>query len=210
MWTFITIAVIIVIAYKMVMKNAKSDHASVQAELAEKMYGQSKPTQTQKQPSDEELLANARLLIQKSEVLIQANLVGDQATADAINANTYNGPLPERRADGGWLSIFDNLRILSIAGINHRQGIDRYTGRVECALVPEPTNEFDPDAIKIVAEDSHHLGYIPSNQTDFVRSLTANEFPYRCIAFIEEREDEVDRHQFFVGHVYIKRNDKGE
>jgi len=209
MWTFITLAVIIFIVYKMVMKNAKSDHAVVQSELAERMFSQTRPI-APKQPTDEELLANARLLMQKAEALTQAEIVGDKTIADAINANTYSGPLPERRADGGWLSIFDNLRILSIAGINHRKNIDRYTGRVECALVPESTNEFDPDAIKIVAEDSHHLGYIPSGQTDFVRSLTANEFPYRCIAFIEEHEDEVDGHRFFVGHVYIKRKDKGE
>ncbi len=206
MWTFITIAVIIFIVYKMVMKNAKSDHAVVQSELAERMFSQTRPI-APKQPTDEELLANARLLMQKGEALTQANIVGDKTIADAIKSNTYSGPLPERRADGGWLSIFDNLRILSIAGINHRQGIDRYTGRVECALVPEPTNEFDPDAIKIVAEDSHHLGYIASGQTDFVRSLTANEFPYRCTAFIDEHEDELDGHKSFTGFVYIKRLD---
>ena len=209
MWTFITIVVVIYITYKMVMKNAKSENPTVQGELADRMYSQSRPVSPERS-SDEELITNARLLTQKAEALIQANIVGDETTADAIKSNTYSGPLPERRADGGWLSIFDNLRILSIAGINHRKNIDRYTGRVECALVPEPTNEFDPDAIKIVAEDSHHLGYIASGQTDFVRSLTANEFPYRCIAFIEEREDEVDGHRFFVGHVYIKRKDKGE
>ena len=209
MWTFITIVVVIYITYKMVMKNAKSGHPVVQSELADRIYNQARPV-AKKQPTDDELLANARLLMQKAEALIQADIVGDKITADAINANTYSGPLPEKRTDGGWLSIFDNLRILSIAGINHRKNIDRYTGRVECALVPEPTNEFDPDAIKIVAEDSHHLGYIASGHTDFVRSLTANEFPYRCIAFIEEHEDEVDGHRFFVGHVYIKRKDKGE
>ena len=209
MWTFITIVVVIYITYKMVMKNAKSGHPVVQSELADRMYNQAKPV-AKKQPTDEELLANARLLMQKAEALTQAEIVGDKTIADAIKSDTYSGPLPERRADGGWLSIFDNLRILSIAGINHRKNIDRYTGRVECALVPEPTNEYDPNAIKIVAEDSHHLGYIASGQTDFVRSLTANEFPYRCIAFIEEREDEVDGHRFFVGHVYIKRKDKGE
>lgn len=206
MWTFITIVVVIYITYKMVMKNAKSENPTVQGKLADRMYSQSRPVSPERL-SDEELIANAKLLAQKAEALIQADIVGDKTIADAINTNTYSGPLPERRADGGWLSIFDNLRILSIAGINHRQGIDRYTGRVECALVPEPTNEFDPDAIKIVAEDSHHLGYIASGQTDFVRSLTANEFPYRCIAFIEEREDEVDGHRFFVGYVYIKRLD---
>ncbi len=141
------------------------------------------------------------------QAVIQAEIVGDMLTADAIKRNDYHGPLPERRDDGGWLSIYDNLRILKIAGINHRQGISRYVGRVECALVPEPDNEYDPDAIKIVAEDRHHLGYIPSGQTDFVCSMTANEFPYRCTAFIEAHEDEIDGHKFFTGYVYIKRLD---
>lgn len=151
--------------------------------------------------------ADLGTMAQRAQALIQAELVGDHLTETSINAGNYTGPLPERRADGGWLSIYDNLRILKIAGINHRQGISRYVGRVECALVPEPDNEYDPDAIKIVAEDRHHLGYIPSGQTDFVCSLTANEFPYRCTAFIEAHEDEIDGHKFFTGYVYIKRLD---
>ena len=144
---------------------------------------------------------------QLAEALIQAEIVGDMLTVDSIKRNDYHGPLPERRDDGGWLSIYDNLRILKIAGINHRQGINRYVGRVECALVPEPDNEYDPDAIKIVAEDRHHLGYIPSGQTEMVCWLTANEFPYRCPSFIEAHEDETDGHKFFTGFVYIKRLD---
>ena len=154
-----------------------------------------------------DIIKNSQMMIRKAEAIIQSGIVGDKRTTDAINAGTYDGPLPEKRDDGGWLSIYDELRILKIAGINHRQGISRYVGRVECALVPEPENEFDKNAIKIVAEDRHHLGYIPSNQTDFVRSLTANEFPYRCTAFIHDAEDEDDGHKFFVGHVYIKRLD---
>ena len=143
----------------------------------------------------------------RMEAIKQADIVGNETIKDAILSETYTGPLPEPRSDGGWLSIFDNLRILKIAGINHRQGISRYVGRVACALVPEPENEYDPDAIKIVAEDRHHLGYIPSGQTDFVCSMTANEFPYRCTAFIEAHEDEIDGHKFFTGYVYIKRLD---
>ena len=146
-------------------------------------------------------------MAQRAQALIQADLVGDHLTETSINAGTYTGPLPERRGDGGWLSIYDNLRIFKIAGINHRQGISRYVGRVECALVPEPDNEYDPDAIKIVAEDRHHLGYIPSGQTDTVCWLAANEFPYRCTAFIDECKDGTDGHKFFVGFVYIKRLD---
>ena len=151
--------------------------------------------------------ADLGTMAQRAQALIQAELVGDHLTETSINGGNYTGPLPERRADGGWLSIYDNLRIFKIAGINHRQGISRYVGRVECALVPEPDNEYDPDAIKIVAEDRHHIGYIPSGQTDTVCWLAANEFPYRCTAFIEEHEDEIDGHKFFTGYVYIKRLD---
>ena len=153
------------------------------------------------------MLSNLQNDKRRIEAVIQAEIVGDMLTMDSIKRNDYHGPLPERRDDGGWLSIYDNLRILKIAGINHRQGISRYVGRVECALVPEPDNEYDPDAIKIVAEDRHHLGYIQSGQTEMVCWLTANEFPYRCTAFIEAHKDENDGHKFFVGYVYIKRLD---
>ena len=122
---------------------------------------------------------------QHIEAAIQAGIVGDRLTVSAIESGTYNGPLPERRGDGGWLSMYDNLRILKIAGINYRKGIASYTGRVMSALVPEPDNEYDKDAIKVVAEDRHHLGYIPSGQTEMVRWMTAKEFPYRCTAFID-------------------------
>lgn len=155
----------------------------------------------------DDLLANARQLMRQGEALIQAELAGKDTIRDAILSNSYSGPWPERRDDGGWLSVFDNLRILKIAGINRREGIGRYVGRVDCALVPEPDNEFDPEAIKVVADDRHHLGYIPADQTAFVRSLTAGEFPYKATTFIEEKEDEVDGHRFFVGYVYIKRLD---
>ena len=177
-------------------KNAGKDYGQVQRKVAASMYGMY--VKDMPDPLDESRRIEAR---------IQAGIVGDHLTETAIDDGTYTGPLPERRGDGGWLSIYDNLRILKIAGINHRQGINRYVGRVECALVPEPDNEYDPDAIKVVAEDRHHLGYIPSGQTELVCWLAANEFPYRCTAFIEAHEDETDGHKFFTGYVYIKRLD---
>ena len=179
-------------------KNSNKTYDQIQIEAAEVVC---------KNDSVDDLLEESKKMIPLTEALIQAGLVGDHFVVDAINGGTYNGPLPERREDGGWLSIFDNLRILKIAGINYRSGIGKYVGRVECALVPEPDNEYDSNAIKVVAEDRHHLGYIPTEQTDFVRSLAANEFPYRCTAFIEEHEDELDGHKFFIGFVYIKRLD---
>lgn len=189
----IVIGVVIIV----LVKTAQTNHQDVQQELAQKMYGS----------GNSDTVSDLETEIRRAQALIQANIAGDRFVADAINTGSYTGPLPEKRGDGGWLSIFANLRILKIAGINHRSGIGKYVGRIECALVPEPENEYDHNAIKVVAEDSHHLGYIPTEQTDFVRSLTANEFPYHCTAFIDEHEDELDGHKFFTGFVYIKRLD---
>ena len=82
----------------------------------------------------------------ETEALRQAEVAGNDLVRGAILSNTYTGPWPERRADGGWLSIFDNLRILKVAGMNFRQGMNRYKGFIDAALVPEPKNEFDPNA----------------------------------------------------------------
>lgn len=193
------IVVIAIIAFVYLNeKNANKPYEQIQMEAAEVAC---------KNNSVDDLLKRAQEMIPLTEAMIQAGIVGDHFAVDAINQGTYHGPLPERRSNGGWLSIYDNLRIFNIAGINRRQGIGKYVGRVECVLVPEPTNEYDPNAIKVVSDDRHHLGYIPAEHTDFVRSLTANEFPYKCTAFIEEREDEIDRRDFFIGFVYIKRLD---
>lgn len=194
------IALIFVMVVGVLLIRRSTQH---EKELAE----QEAQKQKNQQSKDEELLKDLEIQTRRIQAFIQANIVGDRFVADAINGGTYTGPLPERRNDGGWLSIFDNLRILKIAGINYRSNIGKYVGRVECALVPEPDNEYDSDAIKIVADDRHHLGYISTDQTDLVRSLTANDFPYRCTAFIDEHEDEDDGHKFFTGFVYIKRLD---
>ena len=195
---FIIFAIFIAFIIAFIATDRKGTYENRQKQLAEKMFGG-------EQPDVDQIIEDMETETRRIQALIQADIVGDHYAKDAINDGAYHGPLPERRSDGGWLSIYDNLRILKIAGINHRKGISRYVGRVECALVPEPDNEYDPDAIKIVAEDRHHLGYIPSGQTDLVCSFSANEFPYRCTAFIDEHEDEDDGHKFFTGFVYIKR-----
>ena len=153
-----------------------------------------------------EVMNNVVGFLTKAEALRQADVAGNDIVRGAILSNTYTGPWPERRDDGGWLSIFDNLRILKVAGMNFRQGMNRYKGFIDAALVPEPKNEYDANAIKVVAIDGHHLGYIPSGQTDFVRSLTANEFPYRCKCEVCEGIEDDDE-KYYFGYVYIKRLD---
>lgn len=182
---------ILVKAIKDILSPSAEGYDQRQQQLADRLYG----------------VPGAPDSVITKEALFQSDIVGNATIRGAIMSGEYKGPWPELRDDGGWLSIFDNLRILKIAGINHRKNIASYVGRLDVALVPEPENEFDPNAIKIIAEDRHHLGYIPSDQTDLVRSMTANEFPYRCTAIIEQCEDEYDGHKFFVGFVYIKRLD---
>ncbi len=203
MWAILFMAFLAWLVIYIAKKGNKS-YLQTQADIAAKMYG------SKHVKRDEDIVADIENLNVRTEAMIQSMAVGDEATYQAIMNGSYQGPWPERRGDGGWLSMYDNLRILKIAGINYRQGINRYTGRVMAALVPEPQNEFDPNAIKIVAEDRHHLGYVPTDQTDFVRSLTDESFPYRCECHIYQGDDEDDGHKFFYGFVYIKRKDKGE
>ena len=178
----------------------------VGAALAFIYYDSHRSVAAKLQEQDDDQPLDIETEIRRIQAVIQAGIVGDKYVPGAIQSGSYTGPLPERRADGGWLSIYDNLRILNVAGMSFRQGMGRYKGFIDAALVPEPKNEFDPNAIKIVAIDGHHLGYIPAEQTDFVRSLTANEFPYRCKCEVIEGYDDDDE-KTYHGYVYIKRLD---
>ena len=189
------IALVTMVVFVIMSKNDQP--TDTQRELAQKMYGSQQPEVDIAKLLEEECA--------KIEAMIQADETGRADVKQQILDNKYSGPLPERRGDGGWTSIFPDLRILSIAGINHRQGIVRYTGRNTVALVPEPQNEFDANAIKVVAEDGHLLGYIRRDQTEMVRSWARDQFPMYCVCRIEEKEDDDDGHKFFVGYLYIKK-----
>lgn len=183
------LAVVTIVVY--VIMSQKGEPTDKQRELAQKMYGP--------EPIDFEMK------YAKIEALIQAAEAGHDDVHQQIEDGTYTGPWPERRGDGAWTSIFDDLRILSIAGINHRQAISHYKGRNTVALVPEPKNEFDPNAIKVIAEDGHHLGYIQRHQTEMVRAWAHDRFPHYCICMIQEHDDEDDGHHFYTGYLYFVR-----
>ena len=189
----IVVAALVIIWY---IWRGDSQPTPTQYDLAAKMFGDNQPEPATITFDLEEECA-------RIEALIQCNEADHPDVHQQIEDGTYQGPMPERRSDGGWTSIFDDLRILPVAGINHRTGINRYKGRNTCALVPEPTNEFDPEAIKVVAEDGHHLGYVRRDHTEMVRSWAADVFPMYCVCRIEEHDDD-DDNRFFTGYLYIK------
>ena len=190
-WLVIIVGGLILLVF---MVDSNRSHEDVQKEIANSMYGE---------PEQDVPVLNVEKECARIEALIQASESGHDDVHQQIEDGTYTGPWPERRSDGAWTSIFDDLRILSIAGINHRQGIVRYKGRNMAALVPEPTNEFDPNAIKVVAEDGHHLGYIHRDQTEMVRSWAHDHFPYYCVAMVLEHDDEDEGHRFYTGYIYF-------
>lgn len=58
-----------------------------------------------------------------------------------------------------------------IAGVKFRPGaqehLDRLTDGVELSLEAEPTNRYDPNAVKVL-HDGVHLGYVPRELAESV------------------------------------------
>ena len=69
-----------------------------------------------------------------------------------------------------------------IAGMSYRDNIDDYLGEHAGTLEPEPDNEYDPNAIKVLAEDGHHVGYVPKDMTARVRDFST--LPCPCYIYI--------------------------
>ena len=92
----------------------------------------------------------------------------------------------------------------NIAGINYRRGIMNYVGKFEGRLIPEPNNEYDSNAIRIEHSDGHHLGYIPSDETDYLRNVVDNKFPVSCKGEITEETDYDENCKYFQGLIYVE------
>ena len=87
---------------------------------------------------------------------------------------------PKDQPIGGYIEF-------NIAGISHREGIDNHLGEFIANLVPEPTNPYDANAIKILAPDGHHLGYVPKDTTDAIRDIST--LPCSCYCYIGENNN---------------------
>lgn len=86
-----------------------------------------------------------------------------------------------------------------IAGTSYRKGLMKYTGEFKGRLEEEPTNEYDPKAIKILAEDGHHVGYVPKGMTDSIRDFMS--LPCTCYCYLHRRRE--DGKYIFFGSAYI-------
>jgi len=83
-------------------------------------------------------------------------------------------------------SQFDIVEF-NIAGISHRDKIDNYLGEFTGYLEAEPTNKYDSNAIKVLAYDSHHIGYVPKDMTVEIRKEVT--LPCPCFCYIGRNDD---------------------
>lgn len=147
----------------------------------------------------------------EEEAKRQASEAFDFKTVLDILNDTYKGPLPEH--DGFyWSNLYPHLYCTKIAGVNMQKGLDVLAdGKpFDAQLVPEPENPHDANAIRIEDMQNHiRLGYIPADETDDVRTVLHNRFPYPCKALIERVDDYDDdtftEHTFLVGKIAISR-----
>ena len=105
------------------------------------------------------------------------------------------------------MNDYANYLRFNIAGINYRKRVKDYVGKFKGYIQPEPTNQYDPNAIAVYAEDGHHLGYIPEAETYEVRELGLS-FPIKAYCEIEEEYDYDESRRFFIGHVFIEIPEK--
>lgn len=78
-------------------------------------------------------------------------------------------------------SQFDIIEF-PIAGMSHRDNIDDYLGEFKGTLEAEPTNPYDTNAMKVLAPDGHHVGYVPKDITAEIRNET--NLPCSCFCYI--------------------------
>lgn len=83
-----------------------------------------------------------------------------------------------------WPKDYDQFDIVefNIAGMSHRDNIDDYLVEFKGTLEAEPTNAYDPNAIKVLAPDGHHVGYVPADMTSEIRNEAT--LPCSCFCYI--------------------------
>lgn len=70
-----------------------------------------------------------------------------------------------------------------IAVITHGEHVDDHIGEFIANLVPEPTNPYDANAIKIVTGNGHRIGYVPKDMTQSVHKFV-EKLPCQCYCYI--------------------------
>ena len=197
---FLFVLSVVMMAYGLthLSPNKKPDKANVLFKSDNTSEQQDEPAQ-QEQPTHFDLLDDNgdHIIAPKVKIVIG----GDDSDAPVqefqyfcIKDKGYNVTVwPKDQYIGDYVEF-------NIAGITHGEHVSEHLGEFVATLEPEPTNPYDPNAIRIVTSEGHRVGYIPRNLTDRIRDFAT--LPCRCYCFIGTN----DGHYFT--DCYITRNDQ--
>ena len=167
------------------------------AKVSRRNKEESEKQQTAEQPTHFDLLDDNGDTINSSDDLVRLS----EATHIRVSVGSPDGenaPIQELQyfciKDKGYhvsvwpkdYSQFDVVEF-NIAGLTHRDNIDNYLGEFVGILQPEPTNPYDNNAIKVLASDGHHVGYVPKDMIAEVR--TNSDLPCACFCYIGKNND---------------------
>ena len=91
-----------------------------------------------------------------------------------------------------------------VAGIKHHKqafyslNLDRREHSLE--LIPEPENEHDPNAIKVIV-DGQHIGYVPADKCAKVKKILSKTITET--RFVHEENEDEDGDVEFVNQIHI-------
>ena len=193
---FLIVVAVVLMAYGLTHK--KPDKTNVLPKSANTSEQQNEPAQ-QEQPAHFDLLDDNGDPYKEPKVKI------------VIGGGDSNAPIKELQyfciKDKGYhVSVwpkdqgFQGIDYLEfpIAGITHGEHIDEHIGEFAATLEPDPTNPYDQNAIKLVTGEGHRVGYVPIDQTHYVRDFTT--LPCQCYCFIGNNDG------IYFSDCYITKN----
>lgn len=177
---FLLVVAAILIAYGLTRLNSdKKPDTSDVLPKSDNISGQQNELVQQEQPSPSESIDNPHVQ------LLRYFCIKDKGYHVSV--------WPKDQGIGDYLEF-------SIAGITHGEHVDEHLGEFTATLEPDPTNPYDQNAIKIVTREGHRVGYVPKDQTQYVRDFTS--LPCRCYCYIGTNDG------MYFTDCYITRNSK--
>lgn len=140
------------------------------------------------------------------------NVFGNTGSKEGVYVNEHEPEIKELqyfciKDSGYFVSVWPKNRnfcdyiSFNIAGITYRNNIRKYIGECVGTLIAEPDNEYDKNAIMVLAGDGKHLGYVPKNMTSSIREATT--LPCECYVFIDIRKDDEGTHYYTYCYINI-------
>ena len=142
------------------------------------------PTQQQSQPMHFDLLDDDGNPIKEDAPISAAVVIGGGDSDAPVQELEYFCIKDKGYHVTVWPNDVSQLDIVefNIAGMSHRDNIDDYLGEFKGTLEAEPMNAYDPNAIKVLAPDGHHIGYVPADMTSEIRNEAT--LPCPCFCYI--------------------------